>query len=802
MSTSGESGVSARRIPTRRPGMPEDAGGFLCEHVPAMAKTTRSGARDERGHRRSLDSEAPLPLAEAKLAVPGLRRGLVERPRIRRALDGGGDEALTLVAAPAGYGKTTAVRAWCENLDAALAWVMLDTGDNDPNRLWTYIATAVDRVRQGLGRGALQRLRVSGSSIKAAIDELMNALATFGEPLVLVLDDLHTVTDPECLASIDYALEHAPRTMRVIVITRTDPALLLARRRAGGKLAEVRASELAFTFAEARELLVERGHVELEQDEIEVIAARTEGWPAALVLAGLWLRAVDDPGRAVREFGVDQRFVAEYLSNQVFASLDDDVALFLQEAAVLGRFTAELCDGVLDRSDSASVLAELERSNLFILRLERGGWFRFHSLFAEFAAARLAVVERGAARRIHRQAAEWLRSRRMPVEAVEHAAAAGADELVAELLVEHHLTLIRSGATRTLLLWVRTLPDDQLVAHPELAVAGATAAVLIGQSTIEQRRFLQLADRALAGRPEGSEPYVEAAAAMVRTVTIDRGVAQAVLDGRRAVELAQAGADELLTATLTAHARALYFAGNLDEAWATALRVLEHPDAERRVPSHAVARSTLALVAVERGRLVPARSHAEKAKALVGGIGTSRSWLGANASAALGVVLASEGKLADAERELAYAEHFYRDEVATVHHAWLLVLLAGVRERRGRLDEAEATLRAARGELAELTDGGRVPALADHVAAELETVRARAASGEMLESPTEAELAVLRLLATDLSIRQIGEHLFLSPNTIRTHIRALYRKLGAKARADAVARATALGLLGQTESPG
>src|SRR5206468_6988489 len=159
-------------------------------------------------------------------------------------------------------------------------------------------------------------------------------------------------------------------------------------------------------------------------------------WPAALVLAGLWLRSVDNPGRAVREFGADQRFVAEYLSNEVFASLDDDVGSFLQEIAVLGRFTAELCDGVLDRSDSASVLAELDRSNLFLLPLERGGWFRIHSLFAEFAAARLASVEPGAAPRIHRRAAEWLRSRGLPVEAVEHAAAAGDHELVAELLAE------------------------------------------------------------------------------------------------------------------------------------------------------------------------------------------------------------------------------------------------------------------------------------------------------------------------------------------------------------------------------
>jgi ATP/maltotriose-dependent transcriptional regulator MalT len=773
-------------------------GHLVCQHVRVMAKTAAHRTRDRPGGGGSLVPEALPPLAEAKLAVPGVRRGMVDRPRIRGALNAAGDAALTLVAAPAGYGKTTAVRAWCESLDAALAWVMLDADDNDPVRLWTYIATAADRVRQGLGRGALQRLPVPGGPIEVAIDELMNGLAAFGAPLVLVLDDLETVTDPECLASIDYALEHMPATVRAVFITRTEPAIPLARRRAAGQLAEVRARELAFTAAEAQVLLAEHTHLDLGQQELEMLVERTEGWPAALVLAGLWLRTVDNPRRAVREFGGDHHFVAEYLSNEVLASLDDDLGSFLLGASVLGRFTADLCDGVLDRSDSASTLDELERSNLFILRLERAGWFRIHSLFAAFAAARLASTDSGAANRIHRRAAAWLRSQGLPIEAIEQAAAAEDHEFVAELLVDYHAALIDSGATKTLLRWVHTLPDEHIVAHPKLAVAAASSVMLVGQSANERRRFLQLTDRALAGKPEGSDPYVESVAWLVRAATIDGGVGQAVLNGRRAVELSH-GLDEVFPGALAAYARALYFAGDLDEAWAASFRALEYSHA---VPALVVAHSTLALVAVERGRLASGGGHVEKAKALVGGIGASRSWLGASASSALGVVLASEGKLADAERELALAEHFYRDEVATLHHAWLLVLLADVRDRRGRLDDAEAAMRAAREELAELADSGRIPALADQVERELETARARADRGDLLESPTQAELAVLRLLATDLSNRQIGERLFLSPNTIRSHTRAIYRKLGVHAREDAVARAAALGLLEQSESSG
>jgi LuxR family transcriptional regulator, maltose regulon positive regulatory protein len=736
------------------------------------------------------------------MAAPRQRAGMVTRPRIRRALEAGGDSALTLVAAPAGYGKTTAVRAWSASSEMALAWVTLDAGDNDPGRFWTYVATAVDRVREGLGRRALQRLRVSGMPIETAVDELMNGIAAFGREVALVLDDFHTVTDDECLASIEYALERLPATVRLIVITRADPALGLARLRARGALVELRASELSFTAAEARELLVDRGGLDLDAEEIEVLRERTEGWPAALYLAALWLRGVDDQHRAVREFGGDHRYLAEYLSQEVLAALDADKRSFLLEAAVLGRFTAELCDGVLGRSDSATVLAELERSNMFVLRLERGDWLRVHSLFAQFAAARLAAVQPDAAVEIHRRASGWLRARGLVVEAVEHAAAAGDHEVIAELLSQYHLALIRNGQAPTLLRWVRTLPDESLMDHPELAAATATAATMIGQLGLERRRLLALTSRAKAERPERFGLYADAVIAMVRAAGIDTGVSDAVREGRRAVELAQAGADEVLVAALASLALALYFAGELEEARTAASRAVEHPDAARRAPGYALARSTLALIAADRGLLVSARGHAEKARAIVGGITSSRSWLGANVATALGAVLAGEGDLAGAEREFAYAERFFRDEVATVHRARLLVRLADIRCRRGRLDEAAAALRQARDALAELGDSGTVHLLAAEVEIEFEQARRQASDGEILQAPSQAELAVLRLLATDLSTREVAAELFVSANTVRSHTRAIYRKLGVSSREDAVARANALGLLAETQSPG
>jgi LuxR family transcriptional regulator, maltose regulon positive regulatory protein len=747
-----------------------------------------------------LTDELP-PLAEAKLAAPRLRRGLVARRRLEQDLEAGTESALTLVAAPAGYGKTTAVRAWAECSGSALAWVTLDAGDNESARLWAYVATAVDRIRNGLGRRALNRLRVSGRGVEVAVDEVMNGLAVFGSPVALVLDDLQTVTDADCLVTLDYAIERLPPNARLIAITRADPALELARLRGRGDLTEVRAGELAFTSVEARELLVDRAGLDLDDEQIEILRGRTEGWPAALYLAALWLRSVGDTERAVLEFGGGHRHVAEYLSHEVLASLDADHRSFLLRAAVLGSFTAELCDVVLGRSDSASVLSELEETNMFVLSLERREWFRVHSLFAEFAAAQLAAAEPTVPQMIHRRAAEWFRQRGLVPEAVEHAAAAGDLEVVAELLSEYHLALIRNGRSGTLLRWARTVPDDLMIERPDAAVGAATAALLVGRMTRERRRFLRLADRARAAHPERFGTYEECVTAMVRAAGLDDGVSDAVVEGYRAVELAQKGVDETLVAALAALARALYVAGDLDGARSAASRAIEHPDTARRAPGVAAAHSLLAVVAADRGRLATAREHAELARGIVGRITSSRSWLGSIVAEALGCVLAAEGDLAGAEREFSSAERFLADEVATVAHALVLVRLAAIRCGRGRLDEAQDTLARAREELSELGDSGVLPVLTDEVASEILEARSHAQDGEIVDLPSEAELAVLRLLASDLSARQIGAELFLSPNTVRSHIRAIYRKLRVGSREDAVARAEVAGLMTGTQSP-
>ena len=504
------------------------------------------------------------PLVEAKLAVPSVRRGTIVRPRIRRLLNQGRG-----FGSGAGRGSCRVRQdhrgaSLVRGPEAALAWVTLDTGDNDPARLWRYVATAVDRVRPGLGRTSLQRLSFPSGSVVEAVEELMNGVAAFGRPLVIVLDDLHVVSDELCLASLDHALAYLPANGHIVVIARQDPVLDVARKRANRLLTELRARELSFDQAEAHELLVTRGGLSLGSQEVHLLVERTEGWPAALILAGIWLRTLEDQASAVREFGGEHRFVADYLSEEVLASLGEDLRDFVHGIAVLGEFTVDLCDDVLDRSDSRARLAEVERANLFVSRLGRSGWFRLHPLFAEYVRAQYGSLDSVEANGIHRRAADWLRAHGMPVEAAQHATAAGDHEMVASLLLEYYEALIRSGASATLLRWLRTLPDECVVAHPELTVAGAVAALLSGESVAEQRGYLRLADQTRAG--DGPNFYVETWAAIVRALALHGGPANAVANSRRALELATDPTDTAHTAALVAHSRALFFAGDLDEA--------------------------------------------------------------------------------------------------------------------------------------------------------------------------------------------------------------------------------------------
>ena len=741
-----------------------------------------------------------LRVIEPKLMPPRVHPGVVRRARLLEMLDDDAGASLTVLNAAAGYGKTTLVRSWCVERPEAVIWVTLDSADDDPVRLWAHLATAVERLGEGFGRRALSCLAVRGATVETAVDELMNGLVAYGRRVTIVLDDLHAVRSEASVRSIAQAIERLPANARLVASTRSDRAIGLARLRARRVLTEVRARELAFTVDETRELVVREG-IGLSSDSVELLVERTEGWPAGLYLAALWLRDLQDPNGGVREFAGSARQVGEYLADEVLTALAPEVRDFLVRTSALARFTPELCDAVLGREDSAAVLADLARSNMFLVSLDaRGEWYRYHHLFGEVLRLELG---REAARELGRGAAAWCHAHGLAEEAIEYAAAAGDAEMVAELLIERHLEFIWGGRLGQFLGWVRWLPAELLVEHPVLPGAGAVAAALLAAPEVEVEQLLAVAERAKRERPELWLPYLEAGVEMARSQIVEGGdVGAAVGHAQRAVAAAREGADVLSVSALGCLAQALFFAGELDEPRRVAVQAVERTDAPSVPDAYVGSLGLLALIDGEQGRTESAEAWARQALAFARQHFQADSWVASLAHLGLALACAATGRLDQAEREALRGERLRRAPQPTVGHAHALLVLAQVRLARSRLARAERDLERAKRAIAEFPDPGRLPAIAATIEQTLVAARANTGSREVVEEPSPAELAVLRGLAAGLSRREIGEQLYISLNTVKSHTRELYRKLGTTSQTEAVARAEALGLLDPGQSPG
>ena len=743
----------------------------------------------------------PLPLIETKLVPPRLGREVVIRDRLLAELDRHSSRALTLVEAPVGFGKTVLVQSWCAHTDSAVAWVSLDAGDNDPSRLWAYIATSVDRVRSGLGRGALARLRSLGAPIEVAVDELVNGVTAYAQPLAIVLDDLHLVTEEACLSSLEHAFVHLPANARMIATTRADPALPLGRLRGRGALSEIRAHALALTVDEARELLVSREGIALDDESVELLVERTEGWPAGLYLAALWLRDLEDPAAGVRNFHGDHRHIADYLTSEVLDALDADTRRFLVETSVLGRFSPTLCDYVLGRSDSSACLREIERTNGFLIALDpQGEWYRYHHLFAELLKLELAHTEPRALTRIHVRASDWCRENGLTEDALEHAAAASDEGLIATILSDNHRALLRSGQMATILRWVTTLPDELLLERPELPLAGALASGMLGHSHHERKRLISLAARVRAEKRAAWGPYHEVMLGLTATPWVENDVGESLKLIRGAADLARTAVPEGAVPALAILGLLLFLTGELAEARAAAEEALARPEVERAHHGHVVALASLALIHAEAGAADTAEAEALKAVEVAEEAGISGVSTGGLAHVALASALAAGGRLRRAEREALEGERLRRHPEPEAVHLYALVTLAGIRARRGELAHARAHLDEVNRGLEAFDDPGRLPELA--LTAEGLLAQREESTAPLAEPLTAAEMNVLGLLASELSLREIAARLYLSRNTVKTHTRALYRKLGVSSREEAVVEATALGLLASDESPG
>src|SRR5215831_8435752 len=450
----------------------------------------------------------PDVLLATKLHVPRPRPGFVPRPRLVEALGEGLARGRVLVCAPAGFGKTALLADWARGDGRPVAWLGLDGGDSDPARFWRYVVAALDRARPGLaGRVGPPPSRSFEGLVTALINEL--AADRGRDEVLLVLDDYHLVDSGPVHESVAFLLEHLPPGLRVVVSSRSDPALPLARLRARGQLAELRAADLRFTGEEAAALLCETAGPGLPGTAVAALVARTEGWAAGLQLAGLSLRGHADATDFVAAFGGSHRFVLDYLADEVLDDQPGEVRAFLLETSVLDRLTGELCDAVTGRADSQAMLEQVERAGLFLVPLDEvRGWWRYHHLFADLLRARLQAEQPGLALALHRAAAAWCEEHDLADDAVRHALATGDPEWAARLVERHVETLLGRSERVTLHRWLSALPTESVRGRPRLCLAQAYAAAQ-GFQTEALEALLDDAEGASAA--SGDEPYQDPA---------------------------------------------------------------------------------------------------------------------------------------------------------------------------------------------------------------------------------------------------------------------------------------------------
>jgi LuxR family maltose regulon positive regulatory protein len=461
-------------------------------------------------------------LLATRLFVPRPQPGFVARPRLVEGLDDGLERALILVSAPAGFGKTALLADWA--LRRPVAWLSLDAGDNDPARFWRHATAALDRVRPGIARRVLPLLGPPPpSSFEGLLTALINQLAA--EPdagaVVLVLDDYHLIDARAVHDSLTFLLEHRPSELHLVLTGRADPPLPLARLRARGQLAELRAAELRFTTEEAAALLHEAVGPDLAVPDASVaaLATRTEGWAAGLQLAALSLRGRSDVAGFVETFSGGHRYVLDYLAEEVLERQPEPVRAFLLETSVLERLSGPLCDAVRDRGDSQALLEQAEGANLFLVPLdEERRWWRYHHLFADLLQARLQQEQPARVPELHRNAAGWYERNGLPDDAVGHALAAGDAGWAARLIEREVDALLLRGERGTLERWVAALPAELVGSRPRLLLAQADMALSAGRVEAVERA-LDAAERAFADAPdEPYEPSVDRAASLVANV--------------------------------------------------------------------------------------------------------------------------------------------------------------------------------------------------------------------------------------------------------------------------------------------
>jgi len=694
-------------------------------------------------------------LLATKLVAPLPRWQPVSRPRLLRLLEAGTRGPLTVLAAPPGAGKTILLASWMMGGQppGPVAWVTVDRGDHDPTRFWAHVVAALrssgavppDGLLAGLGPPA-------PDATQEFLAALVNGLAELPGPVVLVLDDLHEATCPAVATGLQFVLRHAPPQLRLVLASRADPPLSLQRLSVAGQLTEIRAAELAFTPAEAGELLAGLG-VGLPDGELETLCTRTEGWVAGLRLAALSLRDHPDPGRFVAEFAGDDHAVAGYLVEEVLARQPSEVQEFLLRTCVTDRLCGGLADALTDRRDGERMLALLEHDHAFTTGLGPGrAWYRYHPLFAELLRAELRHRLPGDIPELHRRAAAWHAANGLVEEAVDHALAGRDPDGAAGLLATHGFAILLDGQAETLRKLLGRLPVSKVRADRELALVAGAGRLALGELE-EADAWLELAGArrpgsgaagSLAGvlraRLRGDVDGVVSAAGPLLASPPEAGWGEGAVEAdRRALVLSILGAAELWSARLDDAA------AHLEESRALA-------EGGGREHLALVATGHMALLEAVRGRLARAHRLGREAAEVVERRGWSASAPAACGELALAWVAWCRDDLAGALGALERARRAARagrDPPAVLAVALVEARLAasGSREDAG---DGLARLRAALAEVA----GWRLPRLLADAARSAE-------AGLLLAAGDETGVADL-LGGGDAGERPVGEAVILA----------------------------------------
>ncbi len=579
---------------------------------------------------------APMPtLLAAKFHRPAAPRHAVPRPALIARLNDGlaAGRPLTLIAAPAGYGKTTLAAQWLAQLARPVAWLALDEADDDPLRFCTYFVAALQRVYPTIGTELLPALLAGQLPPQAVLvttllNDLEAALAPnpsglqrpegFTMPLICVLDDFHAVQDPTILGLLQELLAHPLTGLHLALVTREDPALPLGRLRARAQLTEVRAADLRFDQAETAAFLCGGMGLQLSEADLARLAVRTEGWPAGLQLAGLSLQGRADPAAFVDTLSGSHRFILGYLTEEVLTRQPADVQQFLLDTSILARLSGDLCDAVTGRGDSADLLERLLAANLFIVPLDdEGRWYRYHHLFADLLQHRLRRECAACLPALHRRASLWHEGQDMPAGSIEHALAAGDEARAVALLEKYGWRLLTQGHSRAFMKWVQALPEALRNRSPQLNTGIVWGQILHGDHP-QTGPYLAAAQSALEALPPDS---AEARAIQADLLAVQSFVVLAQGQAPEALALAERarslapGADVRLSAsTALAYGVACRTTGRFDEASEALQDALHAAQAIEDHVTATIAVAHLALLWYPLGRL---RRLAEVAEAAI-----------------------------------------------------------------------------------------------------------------------------------------------------------------------------------------